>query len=234
MLAVVGDVDAQKTMATVERLFKSLPAGKKPVYREARARPGEPTRSVVTLRGKANMNLIYGEASGLRRTDPDYEAALIANAAVGQTALSSRIGKRVRDTEGLSYSLSSRFAMSDELDGVWQVNVFVAPMNLAKAMKSTREEIETYCKEGITPEEVETQKSFFSGNYRVGLGSNSGVAGALVVAEKFGYGPKYLDEFPDRVGRVTLAEVNAAIRAHLDPRALHLVVSGDLDTLPVP
>ena len=53
------------------------------------------------------MSLIYGAASGLARKDPDYEAAVIANAALGQDAVSSRIGQRVRVTEGLSYDLRS-------------------------------------------------------------------------------------------------------------------------------
>ncbi len=96
------------------------------------------------MRGKANMNFIMGAASGLRRNDPDYEAALIGNAALGQNSLSSRIGRRVRDTEGLSYNLNSRYGNTDLLDGVWYVNVNVAPQNLARAMKSTREEIEKF------------------------------------------------------------------------------------------
>ena len=55
------------------------------------------------MRGKANMNIVIGGASGLRRLDPDYEAALVSNAVFGQSALASRVGRRVRDTEGLSY-----------------------------------------------------------------------------------------------------------------------------------
>jgi zinc protease len=191
-------------------------------------------REVVTLRGKANMNLIYGAASGLARNDRDYEASLIANAAVGQDAMSSRIGKRVRDSEGLSYNLWSRFRMSDVLDGVWMVNVAVAPANLTKALASTKDEFEKYCREGITEEEVEVQKQYFAGNYQVKLGSNAGIAAALAEAEKFGYGPAYLDEFPERVRRVTRAEVDAAIKAHLHPDKLNLVVAGDLDRVPEP
>ena len=41
-------------------------------------------------------------------------------------------------------------------------------------------------------------------------------------AEKFGYGPGYLDEFPERIRRVTREEVNAAIKAHLHPEKLNL------------
>jgi zinc protease len=232
ILAVVGDVNAREVAAQVEKLFGSLEKGAAPVFDLPRVQPGAASRDAVTLHGKANMNLIYGHASGLRRTDPDYEAALVANAALGQTALSSRIGKRVRDTEGLSYNLSSRFNMSDYLDGVWMVNVAVAPVNLNRAMVSTREEIEKYVKEGITPAELETQKSFFAGNYNVRLGSNGGVAGALVAAEKFGYGPAYLDEFPKRIERVTLEQANQAIKDHFRPDKMNVVVAGDLEKVP--
>src|SRR5690606_34733821 len=157
-----------------------------------------PAREAVTMRGKANMNIVLGAASGLRRHDADYEAALVANAALGQTSLTSRIGRRVRDTEGLTYQVYSRFLQSEELDGFWFVDVNVAPQNLARALASTREEIGKYAREGATEAEVEVQKSFFAGNYRVNLGSNAGIATALVAAEKFGFGPRYLDEFPER------------------------------------
>ncbi|HEX7808296.1 MAG TPA: insulinase family protein, partial [Thermoanaerobaculia bacterium] len=143
-----------------------------------------------------------------------------------------RIGKRVRDTEGLSYNLASRFGNTDEVDGTWYVNVNVAPQNLAKAMKSTFEEIQKFAKEGVTDAEVEAQKSFFAGNYQVGLGSNAGIAAALVNAEKFGFGPKYLDEFPVRIKTVTRDEVNAAMRKHFFPEKLHTIVAGDLEKVP--
>ncbi|HEX8616456.1 MAG TPA: insulinase family protein, partial [Thermoanaerobaculia bacterium] len=181
IIAIVGDVDAAKTLALVEKHFGGIAKGERMSYAQlARTTPADkPVREAVTMRGKANMNIVMGTASGLRRNDPDYEAALIGNAALGQNSLSSRIGRRVRDTEGLSYALASRFANIDALDGLWWVNVNVAPQNLAKALRSTREEIETFGREGVTDAEVEAQKSFFAGNYKVGLGSNAGIASAL-------------------------------------------------------
>ena len=234
ILAIVGDVDAAKTIALVEKHLGDLPKGERASFANvARTEPGDKAvREAVTMPGKANMNFVMGAASGLRRNDPDYEAALIGNAALGQNSLSSRIGRRVRDTEGLSYNLSSRYGNTDLLDGVWYVNVNVAPQNLAKAMKSTREEIEKFAREGVTAEEVEAQKSFFAGNYQVGLGSNAGIATALVTAEKYGFGPRYLDEFPARIRAVTREQVNAATKKHFFADKLHTIVAGDLDKLP--
>ncbi len=231
-LAIVGDVDPERIATVVDSLLGGVPKGSLPAMDLPRAGSGTPVHEAVALKGKANMDLMFGAASGLRRKDPDYEACLVANAALGQSSLSSRLGKRVRDTEGLTYSIYSRFTMTDFLDGVWLADIAVAPSNLGKAMKSAREVIEDYCKNGITEEEVATQKSFFAGNYQVQLATNAGIAQSLAVAEKFGYGPAYLDEFPDRVRRVTREQVNAAIKAHLDPTKLSVIVAGDLEKFP--
>ncbi|MEJ1974565.1 MAG: pitrilysin family protein [Lacunisphaera sp.] len=202
ILAVAGDVDTAKVIEWANKSLGRIPAGRRFLPAAERVAPaGAVSREVVTMRGKANMNIVIGSASGLRRTDPDYEAALIGNAAFGQSSLSSRLGRRVRDTEGLSYSLSSRYVYSDALDGLWLANINVAPQNLAKALHSSLDEIAKYGREGITDEEVQVQKNFFAGNFQVGLGSNSGVAAALLTAEKFGFGPAYLDDYPARFRR---------------------------------
>ncbi|MEO8311308.1 MAG: pitrilysin family protein [Caldimonas sp.] len=234
ILAIVGDVDAAATIARVVALFGDMPAGEAASFDGvARATAAErATREAVTMRGKANMNIVIGGASGLRRLDPDYEAALVSNAVFGQSALASRVGRRVRDSEGLTYSIGSRYTQSDVLDGLWQVNVNVAPQNVAKALRSTLDEMAKYAREGATDAEVAVQKNFFAGNYQVNLGSNAGVAAALVGAEKFGLGPRYLDEFPARIRAVTTAEANAAMRKHFAPEKLHVVVAGDLDSVP--
>jgi zinc protease len=99
-------------------------------------------------------------------------------------------------------------------------------------MASTRDEINKFAKEGITDEEVQIQKNFFAGNFQVGLGTNAGIATTLLTAEKWGFGPQYLDEFPSRVRAVTKEQVNAAIKAHFFPDKLHTIVAGDLDTIP--
>ena len=232
ILSVVGDVDPERVAALVDSLFGAVPAGTRPSYDLPRITVNAPERGLETMKGKANVDFVLGQASGLRRMDPEWEAAIVANAALGQSSLTSRIGKRVRDKEGLSYTLYSRYLWSDYLDGVWMVDVAVAPKNVVQAMRSTREEIERYQREGITDDEVLVQKNFFAGNYQVRLGTNAGVAFSLSYAEKYGYGPKYLDEFPARVRAVTKDQVNKVIRERLHPEKLHLVVAGDFEKIP--
>ena len=129
-------------------------------------------------------------------------------------------------------TVGSRFSYADELPGLWYASVNVAPQNTERALASTREVIAQLAREGATPAEVEVQKSFFAGNFQVGLGSNAGIADALSSAEYFGFGPRYLDEYPARIRAVTQEEANAALRKHVATQPLDIVISGDLDALP--
>ena len=191
-----------------------------------------PQRELITMKGKANLDLTYSHASRIRRTDPDFDAALIANAVLGQSALTARLGKRIRDTEGLSYTMWSRYQLTDDLDGIWITDIKLAPQNLAKAMKSAREVMDEYAANGPTAEEVEAQKSFFAGNYQVQLATNAGIANALLIAERFGFGPAYLDAYPQRMRSVTREQVLQAMHAHLAPKSASVIVAGDVDALP--
>jgi zinc protease len=231
-VAIVGDVDPDAVIAAFEQHFGAVPSGVAPMQDVARAAPGEPAREVIRMPGKANLDLVYAHASGLARNDPDYDAALIANAVLGQSALTARLGKRIRDTEGLSYTMWSRFLMSDVIDGIWLTNIRLAPQNLAKAMVSAREVMEEYAKNGPTDAEIESQKSFFAGNFQVQLGSNAGLASALATAEKYGFGPSYLDEFPRRMRTVTREQVLEAMRRHMHPDRAVVIAAGDVEALP--
>jgi predicted Zn-dependent peptidase len=76
------------------------------------------------------------------------------------------------------------------------------------------------------------QKAFFASNFQVDLATNAGVAGALITAEKFGFGPKYLDEYPRRFRAVTREQVNAVVKRHFFADRLHVLVAGALESLP--
>ncbi len=234
VLAVSGNVNADSVVAMVQKYFADLPEGDAPRFEHPRVEPVAPQQRVVTMKGKANMDLVYGMGSALRRTDPDYYPAVLANAAFGQDALTSRAGKRVRDTEGLTYNLFSRYLGSDLLEGIWVVDVAVAPQNLKKAMFSTLDEYKKFAAGGMTQEELDAQKGFFAGNFKVRLATNTGIAQQLVAAEKFGFGPGFLDSYPSQIQAVTLAQANDVIKRRFDPSKICTVVAGDLEALPTP
>jgi zinc protease len=233
-LVVVGDVDAAQVERHVEQLLGDWQGS-----RQAQADSGSwlnlprtpldpsPRREVITMPDKASVDVVLGHAGRLRRTDDDYFAALIANAALGYSTLSSRLGVRVRDQEGLSYGIVSRFLEPTFADGPWIISVTVNPQNVDRAIQSAIEVLKRYVADGMTEQELEDEKSAFIGSFVVGLGTNGGIAAQLLSAELFGFGPKHLDEIPKLIQAVALGQANAAIRKYFHPDQLSIVIAGE-------
>jgi zinc protease len=225
-LIVVGDVDARAVAADARRLFggrDAIPGG---ILGGRPVQPRAAARESVVVKDKSSADVIIGLPGTLTRRDPDFFAASIANAILGQSTLSSRFGVRVRDREGLTYGIGSRFWEAGPVDGLWYVTLTVAPENIDKAIASTVDELERALREGVTQAEVDDYKSSFVGYFKVSLATNAGIAERLAEAELYGFGPSYLDEYPALVRRVTLADVNAALRKHVVPGKLVTVVAG--------
>jgi zinc protease len=227
ILAVVGDVSATVVSQLVQDYLGDWQGAPKPHVKLAET-PLQPTPldDAVHLQDKASVDIVMGHASRLRRANPDYLAAVIANRALGQSTLSSRLGLKVRDEMGLTYGINSYFADSGLGDGPYLVTVTVAPENVNLAINTTKQIIEDYVKQGITDTEIADEQSSLIGGYKIGLATNAGIAGQLVNAEIYGLGVNYLDEFPQHVKALSKSEIDAAIRKYIHPEVMTTVKAG--------
>ena len=126
VLAVAGDVNGDEVRAQFSDAFGSFGGPDDVAINVADPEPqGSARREVVLLKDKANVDIILGSASLLRRDSPDYYATVLANSALGESTLSSRLGLQVRDREGLTYGINSRFRAASLAAGPWYVAVSV-------------------------------------------------------------------------------------------------------------
>lgn len=228
ILAVTGDVqaaDVQKRFASAFNTFNG--PGNVEVTVTDPVPQTATRREVVVLKDKANVDILLGGAAPLRRDSKDYFAASLANSALGQSTLSSRLGLQVRDKEGLTYGISSSFRSPSLAAGPWYISVSVNPQNVERAIDSALDVLRDYVKNGIRPEELADEKSSAIGSFKVGLSTNAGLAQALWNAEFFNLGVDYPDRYPGLIGAVTVEEVNAAIRKYFRPEQLTVVIAGD-------
>jgi zinc protease len=191
--------------------------------------PADARRELVLVRDKANVDVLLGTAAPLRRDASDYYAAMLANRALGESTLSSRLGLRVRDAEGLTYGIASRFRSPSLAAGPWYIAVSVNPGNVERAIESATAVLQEYVEHGIHPEELVDEKSSAVGSFKVSLSTNAGLAAALWNAEFYRLGLDYVERYPELVRAVTVEEVNAAIRKYFRPERLTVVVAGDID-----
>ncbi|HZI19535.1 MAG TPA: pitrilysin family protein [Pyrinomonadaceae bacterium] len=229
ILSVAGGVAAEQARALFRELFQDFGGPESVEVDVSDPTPAEGTRrEVVVVRDKANVDVLLGSAAPLRRDSSDYYAALIANRALGESTLSSRLGLQVRDAEGLTYGIASRFRSPGLAAGPWYIAVSVNPQNVERAITSALQVLRGYVAEGIRPEELADEKSSVVGSFKVSLSTNAGLASALWNAEFYRLGLDYVERFPEIVRAVTLEEVNAAVRRYFRPDHLTVVVAGDL------
>ncbi|HEY0386205.1 MAG TPA: insulinase family protein, partial [Pyrinomonadaceae bacterium] len=135
ILAISGAVNADEVKRQFEEGFGAFKGPSSVDITVTDPQPQTATRrEVVLLKDKANVDILLGSAAPLRRDSKDYYAALLANSALGESTLSSRLGLQVRDKEGLTYGIFSRFRAPSLAAGPWYVGVSVNPTNVEKAI----------------------------------------------------------------------------------------------------
>jgi zinc protease len=227
ILAAVGDLEAKNTVEEFGRLLSAAPGGTPPPIAIPPVAPPKSKSEIVRMKDKVNADVLLAHDSGLRRTDADFLATTLGVAILGHSTLSSRLGLRVRDTEGLTYGIHAR-ASAGRYSGPFAISLTVAPSNLQRAVGSARSVAEEFVAGGSTPKEIEEEKRSRAGKFKVDLASNSGIAGALDMAETYEFGVDYLDRFPAMIGALSKDEVDSAVRRHVRPADLVEVAAGDL------
>ncbi len=224
-LVLVGDVDAERVLDRLGAALESWTAGPMPSL----ALPGVPApvpfSETVEVPDKASADVVLALPADLTRTDPDFLACSLANSALGQSSLTSRLGVRVRDTEGLTYGIHSGFSAT-HIAGPFTVSVTVKPEMRGAALASTLDEVRSFVAGGMTDKELAEEKSSRIGRFKVDLGSNAGIASALDAAIYYGFGVSYLDEFPGKVSAVTREQANAAFARRVRPEAFTVASAG--------
>jgi zinc protease len=230
ILSAAGDVRATEALRVMREAFEGFEGPESVDVNVNDPAPGDGSRrEFVIVKDKANVDVLLGSAAPLRRDASDYYAAVLANRALGESTLSSRLGLQVRDVEGLTYGIASRFRAPTLAAGPWYIAVSVNPSNVTRAIDSALKVLREYVEQGISPEELEDEKSSAVGSFKVSLSTNAGLAAALWNAEFYRLGLDYVDRYPELIRAVRTEEVNAAIQKYFRPDHLTVVVAGDLD-----
>ncbi|MBA3711797.1 MAG: insulinase family protein [Pyrinomonadaceae bacterium] len=235
ILSIVGDVSGTEVERQFRELFGDF-AGPQSVEIEVIDPEPQATarREVVLVKEKANVDVMLGCAAPLRRSASDYYAAMLANGALGASTLSSRLGLQVRDREGLTYGIGSRFRAPSLAAGPWYVAVSVNPQNIEQAITSALNVMREYVADGIRADELADEKSSAIGSFKVSLSTNGGIAEAIWNAEFYGLGTDYVDRFAELIEAATVEQVNAAIRKYFRPDHLTIVIAGDTGATALP
>lgn len=229
-LVAVGDLDLPALQAELAKSFSGWSGGSAAVRAAKAPAITAPQTVDVAIPGKTSVSLVIGQPSGLRYTDPDYQALRLATAILG-SGFTGRLMGNVRDKEGLTYGIGAGLAGDTLNDGDWRIAGTFAPSLLDKGIASTQRQLQLWYDQGVTPAEVAARKSNLVGSFKVGLATTTGMANVLLATVNRGYDLNWLDEMPGKINALTDAQVNGAIKKYLKPSAMVMVKAG---TLPAP
>jgi zinc protease len=230
VLTFVGDLNAEQVFEKVAaRLGHWQRVGGPPVALPATPLRASSAREVVPMADKADVDILLGEQGSLRRTDPDYYAAALANYVLGGP--SGLLFKHVRNELGLTYGIESSL-MATEIAGPWTLSLTVNPNAVDKSLSAVQEVMDEWHTKGVTQQDLDRAKVEISGLFEVSLGSNSGLASAINQYEVLGLGADYVKEHPKRIAATSREAVNAAIAKYFLPDRLLTVVCGTVVSSP--
>src|SRR5690606_4521250 len=86
------------------------------------------------------------------------------------------------------------------------------------------EVLKTFHQTGVTEQEVEDAKSYLIGVFPRSLETPEALAMNLLILRQYGIPDSYLEDYVSNIRDISKDEVNEAIKAHLDPSAMKIVV----------
>jgi len=227
-LVVVGDFDEVEVRQALEEAFGDWqsPHG----FTRVASSFYDPPQETITVEtpDKANAMFFAQQNFELRDTDPDYPALIMAGYMIGGGALDSRLARRIRVQDGLSYGVGGSIS-GHPVDPVGQFSAFAisAPENAAAVEAAFTEELEKVLAEGFTEEELATAQQGWLEGRQLARAQDGSVAGMLATGLYFDRTLMFDAEMEERVRSLTLEEVNQAIRNRLDMDKITIVKAGD-------
>ncbi len=226
---VIGVVGAVSADGAVDRVRAALGGWRAPGVSPTRSVPpaadlDEQRRRVATVEGKTQVDIVLGWP-GLKRDDPDYMKARLANTILGVFGMMGRLGDSVRDRAGLAYYVYSRLEAGLGA-GPWAAVAGVNPANVKQAIDGILAEVRRLRDEPVPAEELADSHAYLTGTMPLRLETNEGVATTLLDMERYELGFDYLLRFADLVEAVTVEDVQEVARAYLDPEVYALAVAG--------
>jgi len=230
-LAVVGDFDPAEIAPLATSLFGAWqtpsPYARIPVrYFDAPA-----IDRVIETPDKANAVYRAGLNLRLRDDDPDFAALVLGSYLLGGSS-DSRLSRRIREQDGLSYSVWSWLtAGSRDAVGEFGISAIYAPQNRAKLEAAVGDEIRRALENGFAEDEIANAKRGLLKQRHLARNSDASLAARLCRYLELGRTFQWDVDFEARIGAVTPDEVRDALRRRLDLRNLAVVKAGDFTRL---
>ena len=231
-LVIVGDFDSAEMAKSVEAMTAAWkPVEAKELKLAVIAKAGDPGEKIFSD-PQASQTHVYIGHLGVKRDDPDYHALLVLDNVLGTgPGFTDRLSANLRDRQGLAYTVTASISNSaGEQPGEFVGYIGTFAEKYTWVRDGFLKEVSRIRDEKSTELEVEDAKKYLLGSLPFRFTTNEGLASQLLAAEKFHLGFDFIETYRKKIGAVTVDDVQAAAKKHLDPKKLTIVAVGPIDT----
>jgi zinc protease len=227
-LAAIGDFDPGTLAARVEALLAGWRAA--PAF-ERIERPYAPMPTAterIRLPDKPNLVYLAVQNLALSETDADYPALALAVQVLAGGS-SSRLSTRLREQEGLSYSVYGYLAADRRVpNAAVTVRAILAPANLPRFERALHEELARVWAEGFSQAEIDTARHGWISERRERLASEAGAVSTVASNLYWERDWTQWEKVEVDLRQVTPADALDALRRRLDRDRWFVAAAGDL------
>ncbi len=226
IVVIVGAVKAEEAVRLVAEHFGDWHNSAQPPMPSVPDVPllPEPRQTFKPVPGKTQSDIVIGWA-GPSRFAPDFHAANLANNILGVFGMMGRLGKNVREDQGLAYYAYS-VVHGGRGPSPWTASAGVNPKNVRRAVQSILSEVERLTSELVSEEELADSKANFTGSLPLTLETNEGVAAVMLSMETYQLGLDYLLHYTETINAITREDVLKAAQKYLSAKAYALSIAG--------
>jgi len=229
VISLVGDVTVDQAVAIVTAGFGDWTGGPcQPLPVEAA--PLSAGKTVKSpMKGKSTIEIMMAHPLDLVVTDTDFAALKLANAALGDDTMMSRLGAYLRVQKGYTYGAVTKFADDQYRGAPWYLKLSVNPKVLDAALNAANAIIRDTVENGITEQEYAMAQGMTTGLFHLSMGTLSQIAALLSRYTLLGLGFDKIDTVVEQYKSVTREQVNAALRNYIHPDKLITSLAGTFE-----
>lgn len=224
ILAIVGDVTAAEAFAGATRAFGNWARADVPAAAPSAVPP--PARRVVVIDrpGAVQTEIRVGHV-GVPRKHPDFLALDVALKILGGEG-GNRLYRVLRSDRGLTYGAEANLhALKDAGDIVASTDT--RSDTTSEALRLIVDEFARIRRERVNPRELADAQAYLTGSFPLTIETPGAIALQVLNAVVYGLDLEELENYRERVNRITPDDIQRVAQQYLHPDRLSIVLVGD-------
>lgn len=224
VLVLAGDVKSEDAFKLAETAFGGWKKGTAPAV-AARETSAAKSRVIVIDMPEAGQAGVVVGRQGIRRTDPAYMQALVANSVLGG-GYSSRLNQEIRIKRGLSYGAGSSFEARADV-GPFTARTETKNESAAEVVGVMVGEMSQLSTADVPENELTPRKAALIGGFAQSLESTAGIVNRIAALALYGLPLSEINRYVSGVQAVTAADVRKFATSRMGGKDVSVVIVGD-------